>query len=244
MIYTLSDEYLSLFFITVVNDWNRIVVQFTGSWTELLNTDSVLTLLNKQFLIRESSNLNIVDGTMSYIGNATVNQNGINSEIGNGNGNKNGIQRTQKLLFSNKRVGDSNLSAENLEHKNHIRDGSISRSTSNDLNSENLNDENINNGNGINRNKISPSSDSHDRNGNRKKIISIDGKEETKDEKSWSYLLKISKNKNIEKPLSSRTTFLNDITKKSSNVDISSKKNSSLKQSAFTSYLQELMDFN
>ena len=53
--------------IIVVNDWNRIVVQFTGSITEYLNTDSVLNLLSKQFHLKDtpSAASNTLDTSVS-----------------------------------------------------------------------------------------------------------------------------------------------------------------------------------
>ena len=39
-----------LSFITlVINDWNRNVVQFTGSITENLNTDTIMSIINGQY---------------------------------------------------------------------------------------------------------------------------------------------------------------------------------------------------
>ena len=227
-------------FASVVNDWNRVVVQFTGSWTELLNTDSVLTLLNKQFLLRENSNtnLNVVDSTLSIIGTNNVNQNSVI-----GNGNKAGVQKIPKLSLNTKNSWNINSSVDSseikIENRNYTKDGSTSNSQS-----DNKNNGNSNNGNGINKNKISSSSDSHDRSGNSKKLISMDSKESIRDEPTWGPIVKNSKNKNAEKSSGSSTTFLNNITKKATKVDNSAKKNSSLTQSAFTSYLQELMDFD
>ena len=191
-----------------------MVVQFTGSWTELLNTDSVLTLLNKQFLLRENSNtnLNVVDSTLSIIGTNNVNQNSVI-----GNGNKAGVQKIPKLSVNTKNSWNINSSVDSGEIKIE---------------------------NGINKNKISSSSDSHDRSGNSKKLISMDSKESIRDEPTWGPIVKNSKNKNVEKSPGSSTTFLNNITKKATKVDNSAKRNSSLTQSAFTSYLQELMDFD
>ena len=205
-------------FASVVNDWNRVVVQFTGSWTELLNTDSVLTLLNKQFLLRENSNtnLNVVDSTLSIIGTNNANQNSVMGN-GNGNGNKAGVQKIPKLSVNTKNSWNINSSVDSGEIKIE---------------------------NGINKNKISSSSDSHDRSGNSKKLISMDSKESIRDEPTWGPIVKNSKNKNVEKSSGSSTTFLNNITKKATKVDNSAKRNSSLTQSAFTSYLQELMDFD
>ena len=219
-----------------------MVVQFTGSWTELLNTDSVLTLLNKQFLLRENSNSNVIDSTLSYIGTNNVNQNSLNSVNGNGNGNGNGnkagVPKSPKLSVNTKNSWNLNSPIDsselNLENRNYPKDASTSNPVS-----SNINNVNRNNGNGINKNKISPStsSDSYDRSGNSKKGS-------IREETPWSPLVKISKNKNIDQPSGSSTTFLNNITKKATKVDNSTKRNSSLTQSAFTSYLQELMDFD
>ena len=230
-----------------------MVVQFTGSWTELLNTDSVLTLLNKQFLLRENSNSNansnVIDSSLSYIGTNNVNQNILNSvngySNGNSNGNKAGVPKSQKLSVNTKNSWNLNSPIDsselNLENRNYPKDGSTSNPISN-----NINNVNRNNGNGINKNKISPptSSDSYDRSSNSKKLLSMDSKESIREETPWSPIVKISKNKNIDQPSGSSTTFLNNITKKATKVDNSTKRNSSLTQSAFTSYLQELMDFD
>ena len=203
----------------MVNDWNRIVVQFTGSITEYLHTDSVLNLLNKQFLLKDGSN------TTSAAYDADV-PNSINvNKI---------AQRT--LLWNSKRPWtiDTTVDFIDIGHRNGEKDKSISRIIGGGAAGESA---------GIlsGSDKSNFHYGAHDKNS--KPTVSGNFPAE---EVSWASLLKASRSKNTEKS-SIATTLLNNITKKPakhSNIDGSSdvKKAPSSTPSAFTSYLQDLMD--
>ena len=48
-----SISILLSFIILVMNDWNRNVIQFTGSITENLNTDTIMSIINGQYYDNE-----------------------------------------------------------------------------------------------------------------------------------------------------------------------------------------------
>jgi hypothetical protein len=211
------------FFSVVVNDWNRIVVQFTGSITEYLHTDSVLNLLNKQFLLKEGSN-----ATSAVCDTDIPNPNSVNvNKI---------AQRT--LLWNSKRPWtiDTTVDFIDIGHRNGEKDKGISRIMGG---GGGLGAESGGSLSGNDKNNFYHGA--HDKNG--KPPVSGNFAAE---EVSWASLLKASRNKNSEKS-SIATTLLNNITRKPakpSNTEESSgvKKCPRTTQSAFTSYLQDLME--
>lgn len=210
-----------LYLSVVVNDWNRIVVQFTGSITEYLHTDSVLNLLNKQFLLKEGSN-----STSAVFDTDIPNSINVNKIA----------QRT--LLWNSKRpfTIDTTVDFIDIDHKNGEKDKSISRIMGG---GGGVAGESAGSLSGNDKNSFYYGT--HDKSG--KPPVSSNFATE---EVSWASLLKASRNKNNEKS-SIATTLLNNITKKPakpSNIEGSSgvKKTPPSTPSAFTSYLQDLMD--
>ena len=237
------------------------MVQFTGSMTELINTDSVLNLLNKQFLLKENANLNLINGTFSYTGSADVSTGASTGTNINGNFNVSANKIAQRTLLWNSKRPWNILSTVNYienDSRSVAKDKSILKFMSSDLTSNNYNSNNYNNKNDgqINGNKVS-SSIAHDR--NNKKAIVVDSEEISSEVISWNPLIKTTKNKNTEKEKEKEksimsTTFLNNITKKTvkpqnattssttSSTSSSTKKPQATTPSAFTSYLQDLME--
>jgi hypothetical protein len=210
----------------VVNDWNRNVVQFTGSITEYLNTDSVLNLINKQFLLKGTTRRNV---------SAIL---PISYEV---DGEKNG-KRT--IVWNSKRPWEvqSTVNFVEGEHNNDLKDKSISI---NNFMIGNVTKTGKKNGifadnvtktgkkNGIfadNHSRISPEVPLFNR---------IDNESRTLSEKKTVN----DDNRNNEYS-SISTSLLNDITKKKGKDSNTSttKKISSEKPSAFTSYLQSLLE--
>ena len=226
--------------------------------TELINTDSVLNLLNKQFLLnnRDNTTISLINNTFSYSPSINTNINSkINTNINTNliNGNVNGkAQRT--LLWNSKRPWNILSSLDYIEDEN--RNGIKGKSVTTFVTENSA----VNNGNSVNQgNKIGISN--YDKNGKKTIIVDSEDISEEHDVMSWNNLLKITKKKpektektektekfektektSLEKSLLS-TTLLNNITKKPAVKDInSSKKAPSSTPSAFTSYLQDLMD--
>lgn len=197
-------------------------MQFTGSITEYLHTDSVLNLLNKQFLLKDGSN-----------STAAVNDTDIPNSI-----NVNKIpQRT--LLWNSKRPFsiDTTVDFIDIDQRNGEKGKSMSRMTG---------------AGGRVAGESTGSLPGNDKNNFYYGAHDKDGKPPVSgnfavEEVSWASLLKASRNKSTEKP-SIATTLLNNITKKPakpSNLEGGSgvkKTPPSSTPSAFTSYLQDLMD--
>ena len=207
-----------------MNDWNRIVVQFTGSITEYLNTDSVLNLLSKQFHLKDAPNApsRILD---------TSDSEGIMTNKG----------PQKSLLWNSKRpiTIDTSIDMIKTDFKNADKDrnslnlmGPV-KSAAKAGSGATLGEGNLNDKNSV-RHQVHDTS----------KPTAISGFV------AFEELSKTRKSKIPDKSTIS-TTLLNNITKKPAKTnagDINTTKSkspspsTSTTPSAFTSYLQDLMD--
>ena len=217
--------------IAVVNDWNRVVVQFTGSITEYLNTDSVLNLLSKQFHLKDTSSAPISTVDMSGSGDILKNK---------------GPQKS--LLWNSKRPITIDTSIDMIKTDNNNADkdrntlnlmGPVKSVAKTGIGAT-LGEGNVN----IN-----------DKNGKSYQVHDISKPTAVSgfvafEELSKTLPPKTSKN-NIPDKSTISTTLLNNITKKPVRTivgDINTTKSkspspsTSTTPSAFTSYLQDLMD--
>ena len=220
----------------VVNDWNRIVVQFTGSITEYLNTDSVLNLLAKQFHLKDTP---------------IVPSSALGDTQGSGSDNIMTSKGPQKsLLWNSKRpiTIDTSIDMIKTDFKNVDKD----RNTLNlmgpvrDTTKAASGASGVTLGGGSGSDKDGTRHPVHDTS----KPTAVSGFVAF-DEISKMSLLKPSKNTKTPDKSSISTTLLNNITKKPARTNAGESNPTKSKStspstlttpSAFTSYLQDLMD--
>ena len=221
------------YIIIVVNDWNRIVVQFTGSITEYLNTDSVLNLLSKQFHLKDTSNAasNTIDTSVSD--SIILNKGPPKSPLWN---SKRPITIDTSINMIKTDLKDRNTSDKDRNNLNLMGPiKSVSRSGLGSILGEG--------------NDLRDQGQVHDTS----KPTAISGFVAFEELSKPSSLINVKTNKNKipDKSPTISTTLLNNITKKpvkSIAVDINTTKSkspspsTSTTPSAFTSYLQDLMD--